>query len=247
MLTAIVQARMSSSRLPGKVMTEIMGQPLLKYLVDRLRHVPEVRQIVIATTMEKIDDEIDSFCLAEKVDCYRGSEIDVLGRIYEAALEYDADPIMRITADCPLIDVAVLSNQCKYFSQFAPDYCYLDLTFAEGVCSDLFTFSALELAYGAAVDAEMREHVTPFFHANQHLLNIESIANTVDDSEFRFVLDHPEDLEVVRELILNLYTPEGFPFDTNAIKRFLNEKPKIRGLNASITRNEKYDVFDIRQ
>ncbi len=108
MLTAIIQARMTSTRLPGKVLKEVLGKPLLWYQIERLRRVKEIEQIVLATTTNQDDDSIVEFCKKEGVSVYRGSEDDVLDRYYQAACMYHADPVMRITADCPLLDVEVV-------------------------------------------------------------------------------------------------------------------------------------------
>jgi len=245
MLSAIIQARMTSSRLPGKIMKSVLGNPLLHYLVERLFHVPEIGQIIIATTKNHADDLVEDFCKTQGVLCHRGSEEDVLGRIFEAASRFGADPVMRLTADCPLLDTEVLSRQAKYFQEYRPDYCYLGLTFAEGICSDLFTIASLKYAHEHAIEQAEREHVTPYLHKNNHRFKIAGLENDTDDSRYRFVVDNPEDLDVVSAIIENLYEPGREPFDMHAVKDYLDQNPEIFRVNANVIRNESYDSFRI--
>lgn len=243
MLSAIIQARMNSSRLPGKIMKLINGKPLLYYLVDRLRYVIGIEQIIVATTVGPADNSVEDFCRNQGVHCHRGSEKDVLGRIYEASSCFMADPIMRLTADCPLIDTDALSYQIRFFREHQPDYCYLGLTFAEGICSDLFTFTSLEYAHRFATEKADREHVTPYLHRNDNQFQVIGLDNDTDDSKYRLVVDRPEDFEVVSEIIKKLYRGEGEPFNINKIKEFLDRHPEILSKNSSVRRNESYDVF----
>jgi len=186
-VSAIIQARMTSSRLPGKILLEVDGRPLLDYLIERLKNTKGVSQIIVATTSNQEDDPVENYCITNEIKFYRGDEQDVLGRIYEASISYHADPIMRITADCPLIDPYILDSQIKFFSENLIDYCYLGLTYPEGVCSDLFHFNALEKAYQNSVSTEDREHVTPYFHKNKNDFRIKSLENKEDLSRHRFV------------------------------------------------------------
>ncbi len=234
---------MASSRLPGKIMQSINGKPLLYYLLERLHYVSEIKQIIVATSTNPADNLVEDFCKVQGVSCHRGSEEDVLGRIYEAAICFGADPVMRLTADCPLLDTDALSRQAQYFQEHRPDYCYLGLTFAEGICSDLFTFASLEYSHKFAVGQADREHVTPFFHKNKNRFQVVGLDNNTDDSKYRFVVDRPEDLEVVAQIIKKLHREGNKPFNVIQIKDFLDKHPAIFNLNSSITRNESYDVF----
>jgi len=245
MLSAIIQARMSSSRLPGKIMKKVKGKPLLHYLIDQLQSIGTIEEIVVATTMNSEDEIVWKFCQKLKIKCYRGDENDVLGRIYQAAIKFNSDPIIRITADCPLIDPEILSNQIHYFSSENIDYCYLGLSFPEGICADLFSFKALEKAYLNTAKNEDREHVTPYFHKNKNQFNIKEIINKTDDSKYRFVVDTPEDFMVVSEIIKHLYTGKNYIFRYQEIKTYLDNNPEISSRNIMIKRNESYDVFNL--
>ena len=140
MLSAIVQARMGSTRLPGKVLKEVNGKSLLEYLIERLQSVKEIKQVIVATTEKPQDEEICKLCKKLGVKCYRGEEDDVLGRVYNAAVICHANQILRITADCPLIDPKILNDMIEYFFNRKIDYCYLGLSFAEGIKSS-FVFN----------------------------------------------------------------------------------------------------------
>jgi len=235
---------MASSRLPGKVLKPASGRPLLYYMVERLKWIPEISQIVIATSTNPQDHPIEDFCRLEEVNCYRGSEDDVLQRIAGAANQFYANPIMRLTADCPLLDIDTLSYQAKFFEKCDLDYCYLGLSFPEGLCADIFTLEALNLANRNAIAQSEREHVTPYFHNNKGQFRLRGLENTTDDSKYRFVVDQPEDFSVVSQIIERLYQPKTKPFGVEEIKNFLDTHPEIFKLNCDVIRNESYDVFN---
>ena len=245
MLSAIVQARMGSNRLPGKILMEVNGKSLLEYLIERLQSVKEIKQVIIATTEKPQDEEVGKLCKKLGVKCYRGEEDDVLGRIYHAALNSEANPILRITADCPLIDPKVLAEQIEFFYNNKVDYCFLGLTFAEGICADLFSFESLQKAFNSANQKDEREHVTPYFHKHKELFKIANYENETDDSRFRIVVDQEEDFEVVSMIIKNLYKKGNEFFDIHQIKEYLIRHPDIYKLNAAIKRNESYDAFKL--
>ena len=245
MLSAIVQARMGSTRLPGKILMEVNGKSLLEYLIERLQSVKEIKQVIVATTEKPQDEEVGKLCKKLGVKCYRGEEDDVLGRIYQAALNSEANPILRITADCPLIDPKILSEQIEFFYKKKVDYCFLGLTFAEGICADLFSFESLQKAFNSAIQKDEREHVTPYFHKHKELFKIANYENETDDSRFRIVVDQEEDFEVVSMIIKNLYKKGNELFDIHQIKEYLIRHPDIYKLNAAIKRNDSYDAFKL--
>ena len=222
-----------------------MGKPLLYFLIERIRKINEIQQIVVATTNRKNDDDIQNYCKDENIKCFRGSEEDVLERMYLAAKEFRADPIMRITADCPLIDPEVLYNQIKKFDKDKLDYSYLGLSFAEGICADLFTFSVLEEAHHLAKLKAQREHVTPYFHDNKTKFNILCLENIRDDSKYRIVVDTPDDFEVIKRIIEDLYKGDENIPSTYEIISYLDQNPDTYSLNSLVVRNESYDVFKV--
>lgn len=234
---------MSSSRLPGKVIREVMGRPLLFYQVERLKKVDKIDKIIIATTKNKEDDPIVQFCEKQSVEYFRGSENDVLERCYHAALQCQSDTVLRFTADCPLIDPKAIETELEFFLNNKCDYVYLGLTFAEGICCDILSFRALETAYKNAMTKEDREHVTPYIHHHPELFKIICMENKTDDSKYRFVVDNSEDLEVVKAIIEALYKEGSPPFNSEDIKKFLDGRPDIFQKNKHIIRNEGFDVF----
>ena len=234
---------MNSSRLPGKVLKKVLGRPLLQYLIERLSHEPKVQQIVVATTDDRNDEPIEEFCRNHGILCYRGSEADVLGRIFDAATVFGADPVLRLTADCPLLDVDVLSNQIDVFLEKNLDYCYLGLTFAEGVCADLCSYQILSYTNQHATLDEDREHVTPFMHKNRNKFRVVGLENSVDDSRYRFVVDRREDFEVVSAIINDLYRSNEKPFGMRRVKQYLDQNPEIYAINCDLVRNESYNAF----
>ena len=240
---AIIQARMTSTRLPGKVLLPVCGKPLLFYLVDRLQWSSEISQIIVATSSNATDDPVERFCEEEGVACFRGSENDVLRRVLEAAEKFQLQNVMRLTADCPLIDPEVLDAQVRFFYFHRVDYCYLGLSYPEGICADLMTFSALAQANKNAIEAHEREHVTPYLHSRRGVFKISGLENESDDSKYRFVVDESSDFAVVSQILEALFKPDAKPFTMEDIKNFLDSRPEIARLNENLVRNEKYDVF----
>ncbi len=146
MIVAVVQARMSSTRLPGKVLAEVAGHPMLWHVVHRLRRARLVNRIVVATSENPADDAIQQFCKQESIDCFRGSESDVLDRYYQAAQAFSADVVVRITADCPLIDSNIVDRVIQHFLDDDLDYVSnaLRYTYPDGLDVEVFSFAALE-------------------------------------------------------------------------------------------------------
>lgn len=244
MIAAIIQARMSSRRLPGKVLKEVLGKPLLFYLINQLRKANNVEKIIISTSENLSNDPIVEFCKKESILYYRGSENDVLRRIYDTALYFKIDNIIRITGDCPLIDPKAIDFAVDYFMKNKYDYVFLGLTFADGICCDVFSFNALKIAFEKAKLKAEREHVTPYFHNNPDVFNNFCLENKTDDSRYRIVVDKPEDFEVIKAVIEGLSKKGESPFCVEDIKKFLNENPDIYNLNKNIVRNEEYNVFE---
>ena len=243
MLAAIIQARMTSKRLPGKVLKKVLGKPLLLYQVEQLRGLGDIEQIIIATTTSEEDYPIVELCKKESIAYFRGSEDDVLERFYQTALHYKVDTILRLTADCPLIDPEAVKGAIECFRGHEYDYVYLGLTFAEGICCDIFSFQVLEVAHKNAKMKSEREHVTPYMHNHPELFQIRALENKTDDSKYRFVVDKPEDFEVVKAIIESLYKENAKPFSSKDIKQFLADNPAVFQKNAHVIRNEDYNIF----
>lgn len=238
MLAAIIQARMTSTRLPGKVLLEVMGRPLLSYMIERLRATHLLENIIIATTDNSEDDPIALFAKKEKIPFYRGSENDVLDRYYRAAKKFNINHIMRLTSDCPLIDPFLCDQFLQVYFESDADLVHTGPSYCEGLDCEVFPFSALETAWQAATMDSEREHVTLYLHNHPELFNRLTLINETDDSNYRFTIDQKEDFLVVKAIFEALYRDGSEPFATHEIKKFLNDHPEIARINHHIVRNE---------
>lgn len=229
---------MSSSRLPGKVLKEVLGKPLMGYLLERLSASKRINKIMVATTTDKDDDVVYDYVKSLQFDVHRGSNQDVLSRYYFAAAKYKPDSVMRITADCPLVDPGICDQLIDFYIKEKVDYACLSPRFAEGLDSEIFTFKVLEDMHKNAKKRSEREHVSLFLHNNPGMFNKKILDNAVDDSKYRITVDEPEDFEVVKTIIENLYKANSNFFDFQAIKKFLDKNPEISRKNSHIIRNE---------
>lgn len=241
MIVAIVQARMGSTRLPGKVLKEVSGHPLLWHVVDRLKKAKKLDRIVVATSIGPSDDSVSDLCEKEDILCYRGSEDDVLDRYYGAAKHFNADTIVRITADCPLIDPCLLDEVVEVYLKKGCDYASntIDRTYPDGLDVEVFSFQTLEKASLHAIMASEREHVTPYIWKNPHLFNICQVTQECDLSRLRWTVDQPQDLEFIRAVYKHLYQPKKI-FLTKDILRLIKEHPEFQDINQGFKRNEGY-------
>jgi len=238
MVSAIIQARMTSSRLPGKVLLEILGKPVLAYLIERVRAIPLIDQVIIATTVNSTDDRLEDFSRRAGVLCYRGSENDVLSRYFEAAKMFGVRHIARITSDCPLIDPQICGRAIELYSREKLDYLCLSPAFAEGLDFEIFSFDALTSAHEKATLKYEREHVTRYFHNHPESFRLGKLENDDDDSRYRITIDEPEDFEVIKTIIEALYEEGAKPFPFASVKTYLDEHPNVFQKNAHIIRNE---------
>lgn len=238
MILVIIQARMSSSRLPGKVMKKIIGRPMIFYLLQRLKSSQKINQIVVATSKKRADDPLAKYIKSQKVDVFRGSEDDVLARFYQAAKEYKAEHIVRITADCPLLDPKILDKLIAFYFQTKADYARLSEFFAEGLDCEVISFKALKTAFKKAKLASEREHVSLYLHNHAKDFKRVKLANKIDDGKYRITVDEPEDFEVVAAIFKALYKKSSPLFGFDQIKKFLDQHPQIMAKNMEIMRNE---------
>jgi glutamate-1-semialdehyde aminotransferase/spore coat polysaccharide biosynthesis protein SpsF (cytidylyltransferase family) len=239
MIAAIVQARMSSTRLPGKVLADVAGHPVLWHVVRRLRRARLVNQIVIATSQNSADDVVARFCEQESVCCFRGSENDVLDRYYQAARAGSADVVVRITADCPLLDAAVVDKVVQRFLDGGYDYVSnaMRYTYPDGLDTEVFSFAALEQAWREAVKPSDREHVTPYLRAGKfRICNVENDQPLPPD--LRWTVDEAADLEFVRQVFAGFAGAEYFSM--KEVLNFLNQNAAVQALNSSVVSNEGY-------
>jgi spore coat polysaccharide biosynthesis protein SpsF len=238
---AIVQARMGSTRFPSKVLEEIAGKPMLWHLMKRLSFSRNLDDYVVATTDRPQDGRIADFCRSQKMSLFRGQEEDVLDRYYQAAREFSAEVIVRITADCPLIDPWVIDdvialrerNQADYASNVDPP------TFPDGLDVEVITFDALQKAWNEAKLNYQREHVTSYITEHPDLFKLVNLKYKSDLSSWRLTVDEKEDLELVRLIYANLYRP-GHLFSLEEIVGFISRRPEILAINRHYQRNENY-------
>ena len=233
-IVAIIQARMRSTRLPGKVMKDISGKPMLWHVIYRVKYSKLINKIVVATSTNREDDIIENFCKENRILFYRGDEEDVLKRYYEAAKIYNGNKIVRITSDCPLIDPEIVDIVIKEHLKDEVDYTSntIERTFPRGLDTEVFNFEALEMANEMAKEKYQREHVTIFIYENPHLFKIKNVRNFKDLSHLRWTVDEERDLIFVREIYKRLY--KGNIFFMRDILEVLEKEPDLKRINEMV-------------
>ena len=235
-ITAIIQARMGSSRLPGKVLMDICGKPVLWHIVNRISKSKYIRNIVIATSDDKIDDAISRFAGNNGTYIYRGNQYNVLERYYKCACIYNTSVIIRLTGDNVLVDPHIIDNGIEYFNESGNlDYIYYREGLPVGMAVEIFTFRALEMAYYEAVDRECLEHGTPYIYKNSEKYKIERVKCIGPDySHLRWTLDTKEDYLLLSEIYGTLYTNERSIFYYEDILEQYKHHEKWQCLNSSV-------------
>jgi glutamate-1-semialdehyde 2,1-aminomutase len=236
---AIIQAYMGSTRLQGKVLMPLAGKPVLWHVVNRLRHAKCLDQVVVATTTEEQDDVIEQFCLEHGVPCFRGSEEDVLDRYYQAAKEYAADPIVRVTADCPVIDPTIVDEVVEGYFKGGYDVYGLSGEFPDGLDCEVFSFWVLEDTWKHATLPSEREHVSPYMIKYPEKYNIGRYEKFKGLGHHRWTLDEEVDYRLLTVMFDQLYEPGKF-FLTQDILELLAREPDLIKINDGIIRNEGY-------
>lgn len=234
-IVIISQARMTSTRLPGKVLKEVLGKPLLAFQIERLQRVKNAAKIVIATTVNATDDPVEELCHRLGVDCFRGSEDDVLSRFYFAATEAGADAVVRVTADCPLIDPDIIDKVIASYAEGGCDYASNTLirTYPRGMDTEVFSYQSLGEAFQEAKRQPEREHVTPFLYNRPERYTLRSVLNDVDLSKYRWTVDTPEDFELI-QCILEYVYPLNSCFSMQDCLQAYNNHPHWHIINAHI-------------
>jgi spore coat polysaccharide biosynthesis protein SpsF len=269
-VVALVQARMSASRLPGKVLLDIGGKPMLARVVDRTRRSDIIDQVVVATSVEKDDDPIETYCNQQGIDCYRGSLHDVLDRCYQAAKYHTADIVVRITADCPIIDPEIINQTLAAFfgtgpqiiteetaaepyytknSEPAWDFTANRLpppwrrTFPIGLDTEVCTFNALEIAWREADQPHQREHVMPFLYENDQRFRVLLVNHEPDWGSLRWTVDTPQDLELIREIFNRFEGRDDFSW--LEVLEIFKREPELSAINADVIHKHYQDVEKI--
>jgi spore coat polysaccharide biosynthesis protein SpsF (cytidylyltransferase family) len=236
---AIIQARMQSTRLPGKVLADLNGKPALYRVVERAECAKTLDAVVVATSTEPADDVLERLCNEYNIECFRGSENDVLDRYYRAALKFQAEVIVRLTADCPLLDPQVIDRVVSAFGKDQYDYVSnnIECTYPNGLDTEVIRFEALEQAWQEARLKSEREHVTPYITKNPHIFHLSNVTNDEDFSALRWTVDEPEDLEFVQAVYKGC--PEG-KYTMDVVLNLLQENPHLIEINKKFKRNEGY-------
>lgn len=237
MATIIVQARMGSTRLPGKVLRPIMGRPMFSYQLERLRAARRVERIVVATTTAPADAAIVDFCASEKVPCVPGSEADVLSRYALAAADCDAHTIVRVTSDCPLIEPELVDYAIQEFTASYGAYHYvsnmLHPTWPYGMAVEVFSRAVLDEANREALQPAEREHVTPFIYWRPERYRLKSLQRQPDLSQHRWTVDTPEDFELICRILEALY-PNNPRFTLHDVLALLALHPAWAEINRHV-------------
>lgn len=236
-IVAIIQARMGSTRLPGKILKKVNGRTLLDYQIERVMQSKMINQIIIATTVKESDDPIVDFCIKANIDYYRGSEEDVLSRYYEAAKKFEADIIVRLTSDCPIIDPEVIDRVIQYYIENRSKLDYvsntIERTYPRGLDTEVFSFNVLKQAHKEAILDRDREHVTAYFYTNPDEFRLGFVKHDLDYSGYRWTVDTEEDFKLI-ELILNSLYVEGTIFDLSDVISLLEKHPGWNEINKHI-------------
>lgn len=235
-IVGIVQARMTSTRLPGKILKEVLGKPLLQYELERLSRIDLLDGLLVATTVNEDDDPVVALCDQLGVPTYRGSEHDVLSRYYEAATLHAADAVVRFTADCPLIDPELSEEVIAYYASHCQevDYCSVDVsTYPRGMDTEIFSMRALTEAYREGKEQAEREHVTYFIWNRPERYRLWRKESGKDWGKYRLTVDTPEDFELIAEILERLYVSEP-KFELCDILGLLESSPELTRFNGKI-------------
>jgi spore coat polysaccharide biosynthesis protein SpsF len=246
----IIQARMPSSRLPGKVLKNLGGRPMLAWVVTRASRAKTVYKTIVATTVEPEDDIVAEYCEGEKYTYTRGSMHDVLDRYYQSAQKFQAEVVVRITADCPFIDPAEIDRVVEIFLSadppldFATNRLPMERTIPIGLDTEVCTFAALETTWREAKEPHQREHVMPYFYENQDRFRSLHIKHEPDYGRFRWTVDTPEDLDLARQIAAHFEDRDDFTWQE--IITLFESNPELASLNAQVRHKEYREVDDRR-
>jgi spore coat polysaccharide biosynthesis protein SpsF (cytidylyltransferase family) len=244
-IVAIIQARLGSTRLPGKTLAEIAGRPMLAHVASRTQEIPGVTEAVIATSTNPIDDGIEAFARSARIPCVRGSEEDVLDRFRQAAVERKAEVVVRVTADCPLLDPEVAGLVVQKYCDRQMEIDYVSNveppTYPDGLDTEVFSPAALERAWREARDGADREHVTSYIRRQRERFRLDNVRNSRDLSEHRWTVDTEADLTFVRAVFDALGTHCHGSIHMNDVLLLLDERPELRRINAGQRRNEGFE------
>ena len=245
----IIQARMLSSRLPGKVLLPLCGKPMLEWVITRASHSKVISKCMVATTDDPSDDPIENWCTENNISVFRGSQFDVLDRYYHAAKSAGADIIIRVTADCPLIDPALIDELLAFYLKENADFAANRLpppwhrTFPIGLDAEIVSMPMLEKAWKNASEKFEREHVMPWFYDTSGRCRVSILDNPVDYGMHRWTVDTPEDYAMMQALFDKITDPVTASW--HDILQVISENPELEMINASSSAKD-VKVIDTR-
>ena len=242
MIGCIIQARMDSSRLPGKAMKKIHGKiPIMEFQQDQLKFSKRIDKMIIATTTLESDDQIVNFCESNNLEYFRGESEDVLDRYYHCAKKFNLSVIVRITSDNPLIDPHIVDNVIDKFLDSKCDYISTEytkpLTFPLGFLVEVFNFQTLESAWKEAKLPSEHEHVTPYIYKNSDKFKIQSVVYERNLSHIRCTVDTDDDFKLIEEVISKI---DSRPIYMNDILELFTKKPDLLEINKDV----KHDGYE---
>jgi spore coat polysaccharide biosynthesis protein SpsF len=235
---AIIQARMGSTRLPGKVLMDLCGKTVLERVVRRVRGAQNVDEVVVATTTSARDDGLADACARLEVSCFRGSEYDVLDRYLRTAEEFEADNIVRTTSDCSLIDPRLIDQVVARLFELGADFAcnVFPRTYPRGLDVEVFTREALCKVWQLSSQPHQREHVTPFFYERQDLFKFAAVFGELDYSRYRWTLDTPEDFRLITKIYEYFEGREEFGW--RQVVTLMERMPELTAINAHVRQKE---------
>ncbi len=241
-IVAIIQARMTSTRLPGKVLMKVINKPLLQYQLERVKRSKLIDEIVVSTTLNDSDLPITELCAQLGISYFRGSELDVLSRYYETAIKHQADIVVRLTSDCPLIDPEIIDHVINEYLNNSFDYISNTQvrSYPRGMDTEVFSLEKLKLAFLNGEKEYEREHVTPHFYLNKNVFTIGQVINEHNYSNYRLTVDTKEDFELISLLLKKLYIINE-DFTLAEIITELEENPSLAKINAHIEQKKLGD------
>lgn len=254
-VVALIQARMGSTRLPGKVLMDICGQPVIWHIWQRLKSIPELDEVVVATSTETANMELTDYCTQTGIPYFCGNENNVLDRFYRAGQERGATVLMRVTGDCPLIDPGTSRRVLRAFLEATPPVDYVATAagalafkekqgrFPDGVDTEVFSFAALARAWHEAAEGlDKGESVTSYIWRHPDRFTVRKVFNEADLGQLRWTLDRPEDLEFVRQVYRALYKPNQ-PFGMAEVLALMRQRPELQEINRCWIGQEKYGTY----
>lgn len=238
MITAIIQARLSSTRLPNKMLLPLNGKTVLENVVDRVKKAKNIDKVIVATSNQPEDIQIENLCKSKKIICFRGDLNDVLDRYYQTAKKYKIKHIARITGDCPLIDSGLIDKVADVY--LSNNYDYISTgrivsTFPDGLDTEIFNFNSLEKTWREAKLPSEREHVTPYIWKNTDKFKVFTVINNIDLGNYRLAIDEEKDYLLIKNIYENVKV-----LTTENILKYIDKNMNVKIINAEIERDEGY-------